>query len=115
MTLPIEFCERMRALLGSEYDVFIRSYDTEINRGIRINSAKCADTAAVAAELGAAERVLWCDDGYYIDKEKISGSHPYHAAGLIYFQEPSAMCAAEVIPIGARMLDLCAAPGGKTT
>ena len=115
MTLPIEFCERMRALLGSEYDVFIRSYDTEINRGIRINSAKCADTAAVAAELGAAERVLWCDDGYYTDKEKISGSHPYHAAGLIYFQEPSAMCAAEVIPIGARMLDLCAAPGGKTT
>lgn len=115
MILPKEFCERMRALLGSDYDAFIRSYDTELNKGIRINSAKCADTAAVAAELGAAERVLWCDDGYYIDKEKINGSHPYHASGLIYFQEPSAMCAAEVIPIGARMLDLCAAPGGKTT
>ena len=115
MTLPKEFCERMRALVGSGYDAFIQSYDTEINRGIRINPEKCADTAAVAAELGAAERVLWCDDGYYIDKEKINGSHPYHASGLIYFQEPSAMCAAEVIPIGARMLDLCAAPGGKTT
>lgn len=115
MNLPKDFCERMQELLGSGYDAFIRSYDTEINKGIRINSLKCADTAALAQELGAEGRVLWCPDGYYIDKDRISGSHPYHAAGLVYFQEPSAMCAAEAVPLGGRVLDLCAAPGGKTT
>lgn len=115
MNLPKDFCERMRELLGNGYNDFISSYDTEINKGIRISSLKCADTAALARELGAEERVLWCPDGYYIDKDRISGSHPYHAAGVVYFQEPSAMSAAEAMPLGTRVLDLCAAPGGKTT
>ncbi|MCH5213017.1 MAG: RsmF rRNA methyltransferase first C-terminal domain-containing protein [Oscillospiraceae bacterium] len=117
MTLPKDFCERMKELLGDEYDDFIHSYDTKINQGIRINTLKCSDTAAIASELGAQAQVEWCPDGYYIDKEKISGNHPYHAAGMFYFQEPSAMSAAEGLPLGENphILDLCAAPGGKTT
>lgn len=117
MTLPKEFCKRMKELLGDEYDAFIGSYDTKLNRGIRINTLKCPDTAGLAHEIGAEMPVAWCGDGYYINKDKINGSHPYHAAGLFYFQEPSAMSAAEGLPLcdNPHILDLCAAPGGKTT
>ncbi len=114
MNLPIEFCERMRELVGDEYADFIKSYDTHINRGVRINTLKCETAPEIFSDC---EKVLWCPDGYYVYDGKISGNHPYHAAGVIYFQEPSAMCVAQGFPLceGAKILDLCAAPGGKTT
>ncbi len=117
MKLPIEFCERMKNMLGDEYNSFIESYDTKINQGIRINTLKSDDTAKTAAALGAISPVPWCSSGYYADKSRLSGNHPYHAAGVFYFQEPSAMSAAEGLPISdnPHILDLCAAPGGKTT
>lgn len=114
MNLPIEFCERMRELVGDEYDEFIKSYDTQLNRGVRINELKCDMTPELFSDC---EKVLWCRNGYYVNDGKVSGNHPYHAAGVIYFQEPSAMCVAEWLPLcdDAKILDLCAAPGGKTT
>ena len=114
MNLPIEFCERMRDLVGDEYDSFIKSYDTQINRGIRINTLKCDNVPDIFDDC---ESVLWSPDGYYVNDGAITGNHPYHAAGVLYFQEPSAMCVAEGLPVfdGAKILDLCAAPGGKTT
>ncbi len=117
MEFPIKFSERMKMLIGDEYENFLRSYDTKINQGIRINTLKCRDTDAVAEKLGALGRVEWCSDGYYAEKASLSGNHPYHAAGVFYFQEPSAMSAAEGLPLpeNPRILDLCAAPGGKTT
>ncbi len=107
----------METLTGDEYNDFLRSYDTKLNQGIRINTLKCRDAAALARELGADGRVAWCPEGYYIEKSKINGNHPYHAAGVFYFQEPSAMSAAVGLPLArnSRILDLCAAPGGKTT
>lgn len=116
MNLPEKFCERMKAMLGAEYDRFISSYSNEPERGIRINTNKCGNIDAAAAKLGLTDRIQWCKAGYYAS-ESISGNHPYHAAGAIYFQEPSAMCAAEGLPLtdNAMILDLCAAPGGKTT
>ncbi|MDP4118442.1 MAG: RsmB/NOP family class I SAM-dependent RNA methyltransferase, partial [Bacillota bacterium] len=61
--------------------------------------------------------VPWCGEGYYIDKSRVSGNHPYHLGGLFYFQEPSAMAVVEALNIneGDFVLDLCAAPGGKAT
>ena len=117
MDLPNEFCERMKLLVGDEYDEFIKSYDTKINQGIRINTSKCVDKEKVLSVLPVLGQVEWCEDGYYADKSKLSGNHPYHAAGVFYFQEPSAMTAAEGLPISddPHILDLCAAPGGKTT
>ncbi|MBQ3124073.1 MAG: RsmB/NOP family class I SAM-dependent RNA methyltransferase [Clostridia bacterium] len=114
MNLPIEFCERMRKLIGDEYDAFIASYETQLNRGIRINTLKCDSVAEIFADC---ERVAWCPDGYYIKDGIVSGNHPYHAAGAVYFQEPSAMCVSVGLPLcdNAKILDLCAAPGGKTT
>lgn len=117
MQLPEEFLERMKKLVGTQYDAFINSYDTEINSGIRINTLKCKDVYKTAEILNADEKIDWCSCGFYADKTKINGKHPYHAAGAFYFQEPSAMCAAEGLPLcdNPHILDLCAAPGGKTT
>ena len=117
MNLPEKFCERMRALIGDEYDAFLNSYSTDVHRGIRINTNKLFNKEDFISSLDGVERVLWSDDGYYVKDNAVSGNHPYHAAGAFYFQEPSAMAVAEGVPIfeGCRVLDLCAAPGGKTT
>ncbi len=116
MKLPEEFCDRMKKLTGHEFDDFIKSYDTQINRGVRINTLKCKDIEAVAQTLGVREKVDWCPTGYYATDD-LNGRHPYHGAGVFYFQEPSAQSVAEYLPIkeNSKILDLCAAPGGKTT
>lgn len=117
MQLPNEFLDRMRGLLKDDFEAFTRSYDTKLNSGIRINTLKCADPEKLLGELYVTGKVDWCPNGYYADRSRLSGSHPYHAAGVFYFQEPSAMCAAEAMPLCSepKILDLCAAPGGKTT
>ena len=113
MILPQDFENRMKTLLGDEYDEFLESYNTEINKGVRINPLKCTDRTLFSDM----EKISWCEDGYYLKDGRISGKHPFHAAGAVYFQEPSAMAVAVGLPIseGCRILDLCAAPGGKTT
>ena len=63
MNLPIDFCERMRELVGGEYDDFIKSYDTQINSGVRINKLKCDTLPKLFSD---SEKVLWCPDGYYV-------------------------------------------------
>jgi NOL1/NOP2/sun family putative RNA methylase len=118
MKLPKKFEERMKEMLGDEYDDFIKSMDeSPIFTGIRINTAKAGAEKAVLSEIGDAEKIPWCENGFYADKSKISGNHPYHIAGLFYFQEPSAMStvAALLIERNDKILDLCAAPGGKAT
>lgn len=118
MVLPEKFALRMREMLGAEYDVFIAALeDSRVYSGIRINTLKSGAQRAVMSVIGDAEKIPWCDTGFYADKSVVSGKHPYHCAGLFYFQEPSAMCAVSGLPIcsGDRILDLCAAPGGKTT
>ena len=118
MKLPEKFELRMKDMLKSEYDDFIKSMDeTPIFTGIRINTSKVGAEKAVFEEFGTLERVPWCENGFYADKSKISGNHPYHIAGLFYFQEPSAMSTVSALPIESDdyVLDLCAAPGGKAT
>lgn len=118
MKLPYKFEERMREMLGSEYAEFADAFQNEpIYSGIRVNTLRPGAHEAVKKAFGAIESIPWCADGFYADKSKISGNHPFHLAGLIYFQEPSAMCSAAALPIeeGDFVLDLCAAPGGKST
>ena len=61
--------------------------------------------------------VPWAENGYYYETSDQPGKHPYHDAGLYYIQEPSAMAPVELLGVepGERVLDLCAAPGGKST
>lgn len=118
MRLPEKFELRMKDMLKNEYNEFIKSMDeTPVFTGIRINTSKKGAKDAVFAEFGALENIPWCENGFYADKSIISGNHPYHIAGLFYFQEPSAMSTISALPIESDdyILDLCAAPGGKAT
>ncbi len=118
MNLPKDFENRMKNMLADEYDEFEKSFCAPDNHtAIRINTSKAGAREAVLKIIGDRDRVEWCEDGYYIDKSVISGNHPYHTAGLFYFQEPSALSAVEALDIKPddKVLDLCAAPGGKST
>ena len=118
MTFPEDFINRMKAMLGDEYSDFEKSFSEEIpSRGIRINTLKDGAKEKVLGKTEEYEQVSWCENGYRASGEMPGGRHPYHASGLFYFQEPSAMSAVPQLGIkpGMRVLDLCAAPGGKAT
>lgn len=122
-SLPKEFKYRMKKLLGDEWENFEYSYMKESCRGLRINSLKKGVLKEKHGEIlkkagiDYVEKVEWADDGYYYDNTSYPGKHPYHEAGLYYIQEPSAMSAAALLrpEPGDFVLDLCAAPGGKST
>lgn len=118
MEFPKEFSERIRDMLGDDYSLFCDACEQEVFRGLRINTLK-ADAEKVLPLLGySVEPSLFCSDSYYIPSDVQSpGNNPLHHAGAFYIQEPSASSAVEVMDIkpGDRVLDLCAAPGGKST
>ena len=117
MILPEKFSERMRKELGDEYEAFAASYDAPLNRGLRINTLK-TDEAEIKRLTGfCLEPVPWTETGFYYGEEDRPGKSSLHEAGAFYMQEPSAMCVANLAAVtpGEKVLDLCAAPGGKTT
>ncbi len=116
--LPKEFTDRMKDMLGDEFEAFSESFsENDAYVGMRINTLKKGALSAVLKETGELEKISWCPDGFYTEKSVISGKHPYHVGGLVYFQEPSAMLPVEALKIreGDFVLDLCSAPGGKAT
>ncbi len=118
MTLPNEFIKRMSDMLGGDLPAFLDALGTAPpNTGIRINTLKDGARESVLPEIPGNSPIPWCDEGYYISKSELSGTHPYHMGGLVYFQEPSAMSVISALPVdeGDFVLDLCAAPGGKAT
>ena len=115
--LPEQFCVRMKEMLGEEYAAFYASYDLPKYQALRINPLKTErDTFLLQAPFSL-NRVPWTTNGYYYSGNDQPGRHPYHEAGVYYIQEPSAMAPAEYLMAepGERILDLCAAPGGKST
>lgn len=117
VNLPVEFLRRMQENLGEEYPAFLESYQKERVQGLRINTAKISCEEFLKLSPFTLSPVGWCETGYYYEAEERPGKHPYHEAGLYYIQEPSAMAVAELLmpEPGERILDLCAAPGGKTS
>lgn len=135
--LPELFLKRMQEMLGDEYEAFLQSYEQEKYQALRLNSLKKTKGGESAATVLAPRKeacreplfwlgektgfhlreVPWAKDGYYYEKEDQPGKHPYHEAGLYYIQEPSAMAPVTLLEVqpGERVLDLCAAPGGKST
>ena len=118
MELPQAFTVRMKELLGQEeYTAFIESYEKERTQGLRFNPLKTENGFDLAKTYFQLKPIPWTEDGYYYPGNERPGKHPYHEAGLYYIQEPSAMAVAELAaPLpGEWVLDLCAAPGGKST
>ena len=117
MNLPVEFETRMREMLGEEFDSYKESLDTPAFHGLRVNTAKISVEDFLKISPFTLKPVPWCANGFYYDEKDQPAKHPYYFAGLYYIQEPSAMTPASVIPIeeGDRVLDICAAPGGKST
>ncbi len=118
MELPKLFEDNMIALLGDEFEAYKACLDKPMYHGIRINTMKISVEDFLKINPFHLKPVPWCDNGFYYDEKLDKPSkHPYYFAGLYYIQEPSAMTPAAVIPVekGDRVLDICAAPGGKST
>jgi len=109
--LPEIFLAQMQKILPSgEFEAFLETYQDPTVRGLRFNRLKPSN---IYTELLP---VPWCADGRYYPGEERPAKSIYFHAGLFYIQEPSAMCPVEVLKPepGHRVLDLCAAPGGKS-
>lgn len=118
--LPAAFVAGIKELTGEVLDEFLNSYNAPRTHGLRLNRLKSEEAEEAARSLVSMFNltpVPWCADGYYYDESLRPGRHPYHAAGLYYIQEPSAMSAVELLDPqpGETILDLAAAPGGKTS
>ena len=116
--LPQRFLDDMKEILKDEYEDFIKSYDEPKTTGLRVNTLKISKEDLFNLNLFELNQVPWANEGFYYD-ETINrpGKNPLHEAGAYYLQEPSAMSVIPKADIkeGDKVLDMCAAPGGKST
>lgn len=118
MNLPKAFEEKMKQLLGEEFEEYIACYEAPRYYGLRVNTGKISVEEFEKICPFEISPIPWIPNGFYYDGDKVTPSkHPYYFAGLYYLQEPSAMTPASRLPIepGDKVLDVCAAPGGKAT
>ncbi len=116
--LPKEFLNEMKNILKEEYDDFIKSYNYPKTTGLRVNTLKMEKDEFIDLNLYKLEQIPWAKEGFYYD-ESIDrpGKNPLHEAGAYYLQEPSAMSVVPKLELNEddKVLDMCAAPGGKST
>lgn len=125
--LPREYIEEIENCLKVEAKVFLESFNDKPQRGLRVNTLKGSVKDFLDKnpwKISDDDSVSWCECGFYIkDDDELPdgvvpyGKHPFHNAGVYYMQEPSAMAPVTELLIKPkdRVLDLCAAPGGKST
>ncbi|MCR5824701.1 MAG: RsmB/NOP family class I SAM-dependent RNA methyltransferase [Lachnospiraceae bacterium] len=115
--LPEKFENKMKEILGDEFDAFIAGFNEPRFGGVRFNSLKIDREKWEKMAPFEVRPVPWTPNGYYYNLKDQPAKHPYYFAGLFYIQEPSAMTPASMLPVepGDRVLDICAAPGGKST
>ena len=111
------FLARMKEMLGEEYDSFIKSYEVPRTYGLRVNTAKISCEEFEKLVPFPVTPIPWIPNGYFYPEDVRPSYCPFYQAGLYYLQEPSAMTPTSCLPVtpGENVLDLCAAPGGKTT
>ena len=116
MNLPEDYQSRMQEMLGDEYLQYLDSFNHSYGQTLRVNQLKMEPADFIRRFLLNGQ-VSWCDTGFYYEGDERLSANPYYHAGLYYLQEPSAMAPAAFLPVepGDRVLDLCAAPGGKST
>ena len=118
MPLPEGYAAQMKRLLGKDgFDAYLRALSRPHERALRVNLLRCPDGMPTCAIEGLGEHVPWAKGAYFIEGDARPGLSPLHEGGLFYMQEPSALSAVSVLDPqpGERVLDLCAAPGGKST
>ncbi|MEE3468271.1 MAG: RsmB/NOP family class I SAM-dependent RNA methyltransferase [Eubacterium sp.] len=118
MKLPETFLQSMKELLGDAYEDYLRSLDAPRLYGLRVNTAKISTEDFEKIAPFPIKKIPYIPNGYFYDGDTCQpAKHPYYFAGLYYLQDPSAMTPASRLPItpGDHVLDLCAAPGGKST
>lgn len=115
--LPSSFLTRMKEQLGTEYDAFLESYNSGRTYGLRYNPLKLDKETFLKEMPFTLREVPWAEEGFYYEAAQQPGKSTFHDAGAFYIQEPSAMAVVTALDPkpGERILDLCAAPGGKST
>lgn len=114
--LPVAYKNRMTSLLGEEFQDYEKALTEAPVKGFRVNTDKISLEDFQKINIFGSEKIPYVENGFYLDYEK-AGNHPYHHAGMIYIQEPGAMAPAECVEIQPdwKILDMCAAPGGKSS
>ncbi|MBZ4653507.1 MAG: NOL1/NOP2/sun family putative methylase [Peptococcaceae bacterium] len=117
MHLPESFVSRMQDLLKEEWRELLQAWQGEPYQGLRVNTLKISAPELKKRVPFNLEPIPWVEEGYYYPWGERPAKHPYYQAGLYYLQEPSAMAPVACLDIkpGEKVLDLCAAPGGKST
>ena len=117
MNLNKFFLSRMRAILGNEYNDFIESLHVQKQGSIRVNTLKIDKGSLKKLLPFETSDVKWCGDGLLFDSSIRIAKNHYYSAGLYYIQEASAMLTGSLLNIeeNDKVLDLCSAPGGKST
>ena len=115
--LPQSFLDSMKEILGEDYEAFLAGFDGQRQYGLRVNTLKMNLEEFERIAPFHLKKVPWISNGYFYEAEDVPARHPFYSAGLYYLQEPSAMTPASRLKVqpGERVLDLCAAPGGKAT
>lgn len=115
--LPRDFIQRMEEMLGEEYPLFIESFEKKHWQSLRVNPLKTDREEFMKKVSFSLSPVAWEENGFYYEDTDQPGRHPYHEAGVYYIQEASAMAPVGYLDVkpGQHVLDLCAAPGGKST
>ncbi|WP_108822500.1 rRNA cytosine-C5-methyltransferase [Dysgonomonas sp. Marseille-P4361] len=113
MNLPSDFRIQTESLIGDEAKFLFQAIEPESPTSIRINKRKTRNTNKLN------DKIMWCDNGYYLSERPQFTFDPLFHAGNYYVQEASSMFIGEIInkfkKENSRILDLCAAPGGKST
>ena len=115
--LPLEFTARMKKILGEDgFSQYLHSFESPAVRAFRVNTEKISLEKFASINPFPGKQIPYVETGYYLEQEK-AGNHPFHHAGMIYIQDPGAMATAECLDINPDwwILDLCAAPGGKSS
>ena len=109
MKLPEAFADKMKNILGKEYEAFEAGYDMPRQYGLRVNTLKISTEKFEHIAPFHLTKIPWIENGYYYEEEDAPSRHPYYYAGLYYLQEPSAMTPASRLPVnpGETVLDLC--------
>ncbi len=116
VNLPKEYVSRMKTLLGEEYSLYEQAMSGAPVRALRVNTDKISVEEFKSICPFELRPIAYVENGFYFEYDKI-GNHPFHHAGMIYVQEPGAMAPAECIEVEPDwwVLDMCAAPSGKST